>query len=254
MTRTYVDEAGVGNLLSELEHHLPVYLQLIDPSADVEASDERIRAFILLSTLSATRFRPIVLAAVDATDPSNLRRLLDILIPGMLAGGFGTGSIEAQFARTARRLHLKEPGVNWETSLATLAELLPSREEFEIRMKRGFPKHQALVLRSALTQSTTLPHLDGFPHQVRPRNGEAWNEFGPDDYRRLGATLANWVLIRTERRPQGSRTPESVKEKFIQELIAGERLTAGDIDLWTASFIETKNAELASRIGDLWYD
>lgn len=252
VTTAYKGPGGVGLLLDRLERFLPTYVQMIDPTADVESSETLSRAFVLADALSITRFRPIFLAASATVDPDRLvGRLMDLIVPGVITGTFGTGSVEAQFARAARRLH-QENG--WDAELDRLAgQLRPKRNEFEARLLRGLNKQQALVVRSACLQGTTLPKLEGFAHQVRPRNADGWSGFGADDYREFGSTIGNWVLVRTERRPQGSRTPEAVRDKLLAETVIAERIHGKDIDDWTGDHVRRETEMIARSASELWY-
>lgn len=250
VSSNYTGANGVRRLLDRLETNLPVYMQMLDPSADVESTVTQARAFILADALSLGRFRPIFLAARHSGNSDNyMRAVLRVLVPGAITGQFGTGSIDAQFARAARRLHQDR---DWETELGRLEELKPTREEFILRLSRGLNKFQAHVIRSAYLQSDPLPELDGFPHQVRPRNGEEWNAFDADDYRSVGGLVANWVLTDNERRPPGARTPETVESRLIPNLVASERPMA-DLEHWTAARVREESLEIARVVTELWY-
>lgn len=251
VSSSYTGASGVSRLLDRLERNLPVYLQMLDPSADIESSETRTRAFLLADALSMARFRPIFLAA-NLTDNSDehMAELLEILVPGAITAKFGTGSIDAQFARAARRLH--QDG-EWAKELQRLRELMPSREEFHLRLSRGLNKSQAHVIRSAYLQNHRLPELDGFPHQVRPRNGENWEGFDSEQYRELGGLVGNWVLTDTERRPQGSRTPETVQARIVPNVIESERLSAADLEDWTAERVRAESLDVANHVTELWY-
>lgn len=250
VTQAYKQSSGVSTLLAELERHLPVYIQMIDPGADYESPIEKTKVFRVLSTLAAARFRPLVLATHD--DPQNLERVARSLIVGLLTNVFGTGSIEAQAARAARRLYQGEEST--EAVIGQLEALLPTKEEFQLRFQRNVTKQQAQVARSALLSGDPIPNLLGYPHQIRPRNGQNWVEFSFEDYRECGATLGNWILIDTERRPQGTRTPDSVAEKMLRQAVEGERIPSVDLVDWSPEAVRAENHELGSSMLRLWYD
>ncbi|MCP2031149.1 hypothetical protein L1277_001240 [Okibacterium sp. HSC-33S16] len=251
VSTNYRDERGVERLFERLESRLPVYAQMLDPSADVESSETRTRAFALADTLSMSRFRPILLAASLTADPDPLLEdLLDILVPGVLANEFGTGSIEAQFARAARRVH---NGAEWASELRKLRELRPGRDIFTIRLSRNLSKAQAHVVRAAYLQEVRTPTLLGFPHQVRPRNGVEWPGFDANQYRELGGFVGNWVLTQQERRPQNSHTPATVRERILPNLIGTESVDRFELDLWTAEMVRERTEAILNRVGELWY-
>lgn len=251
VTTAFSGPNGIARLLDRLQANLPTYIQMLDPTADVESTETLARAFILADALSMARFRPILLAAAQSADAeSNTRQILEILIPGSITGRFSTGSIDAQFARAARRLHQDR---DWEKELQKLRELEPSRDEFKIRLLRGVNRSQALVLRSAFLQNDRLPFLHGFAHQIRPRNGEGWNGFDAEQYREVGGLIGNWVLTSMERRPQSSRTPDSVVARILPSLIASENLFEENIKQWNADKVRTFSAEVADGLTELWY-
>jgi hypothetical protein len=224
---------------------------MIDPGSDVESSEKRTQALTIADALALTRFRPIMLVASDdELADDRFEQILRILVPGAITGRFSTGSIEAQFARAARRIN---QGGDWETELHRLSGLKPSREEFLLRLERGLNKQQAHVLRSAYILRQALPSLSGFPHQVRPRNAENWPLFGDEDYREFGGLIANWVLTDIERRPQGTRTPEAVEAKLIPHRIQHERHNEIDMAAWSADSVRQRSAEIAGAIAELWY-
>jgi hypothetical protein len=242
---------GVEQLLDRLEQRLPIYMQMIDPSSDVETSETRTRVFALADALSMSRFRPIMLAASLLPDSDDLLSdILRVAVPGVLTGDFGTGSIEAQFARAARRLH---NGADWQTELAKLGELRPSREVFTLRLARNVNKSIAQVVRSAYLQKNEIPSLQGFPHQVRPRNGENWLEFDSDQYREFGGFLGNWVLTGAARRPQNSRTPSGVVERILPYLVDDEDLRDTDLIHWTSEVVLDKTRRAIDHVSELWY-
>lgn len=251
VTVAYKGAEGVDRLLDSLEKFLPPYLQMVDVAADVESSEVLTRAFAIADTLNVTRFRPILLAAC-ATDRSDdlVPRILDIVVPGALTGLFGTGSIEAQFARAARRVHRDG---DWDGELTRLGSLRPARAEFTLRLKRSLNKQQAHVVRSAYLQGTTLPTLDGFAHQIRPRNADDWPGFDADAYREVGGSVGNWVLTHTERRPQGSRTPEAVRTRLLSEKLEAEFESDTDIESWTADRVRAETDKVADAVTELWY-
>jgi hypothetical protein len=248
VSSAYAGPPGVERLLCLLESFLPIYLQLIDPSADVESSEERTKSFAIMETLAATRFRPILLAAAVSGADDNLLELLNIIVPGVITGLFGSGSYEAQFARAARRVHQSS---DWDGELTRLRPLRPTIDEFVLRLSRGLNKAQALVIRSAYLRQSSLPDLVGYPHQVRPRNGENWRGFDDEQYRDVGGLVANWVLLTSERRPQGTRTPASVQEKLVPQLLSVEQRP--QLDEWTAAKVAAESTRIGTEIARLWY-
>ncbi|MFS0730052.1 DUF262 domain-containing protein [Curtobacterium sp. 1P10AnD] len=251
VTVAYSGQSGVSELLDSLETFLPVYMQMLDQTADVESSEVRARAFAIFDTLSLARFRPILLAAAFRADADELyEKICGLVVPGAITGAFGTGSVEAQFARATRRI-LRDD--DWEGELRRLADLRPSRDEFVNRLKRGVNKQQARVLLSAATQRSSLPSLVGYAHQVRPKSASAWATFTDADYERAGTLLGNWVLTSAERRPQGAKTPEIVGSKLLSDTVNGSDLASINLLDWTVSAVERRTEELRALLVGIWY-
>lgn len=251
VSRNYKKSEGVERLLAELTTHLPVYSQMIDPVTDSESTETRTRAFAILDALSMARFRPIFLAASTADDEdSNLRKLVEVIIPGAITGRFGTGSIEAQFARIARRLY---QGASWPTELERLIELRPSRDEFLLRFERGLNKQQVLVARSAYIQSDPLPELAGYPHQIRSRGADGWEDFDSAAYREFGGLVANWVLTKAERRPMGARTLADVAARLLDVAVTNEVVPDVVSEPWTVDRVRAESTAMAESLAELWY-
>jgi len=251
VSRSYEGTDGVSVLLSQLEALLPTYIQMIDPSADIESSETRRRAFVIADSLSLARFRPILLAASISERPDeNLSATMKILIPGALTGRFSSGSIDAQFARAARRAYRDG---EWASQFQRLRDLLPTEAEFRLRLLRSVNKSQAHVLRSVALSDELLPSLIGYPHQIRPRNGEGWEGFDTEQYREFGGLIGNWMLTDTERRPQGARTPSAVVEKMAVTLSSDELITGADLSAWDAERVTQETEIIADRVTELWY-
>lgn len=253
VSKNYVGPEGVDAILSSLERHLPGYVQMIDPAADIESSEEWVRGLVLTEKLALTRFRPVFMAAGASDSPGDrLSALLRVLIPAALVGNLASGRSEAIVARVARRLVRDS---NWDRELARLAELKPSRDEFVLRFDRGLNRQQALVFRAALLTKSALPSLDGlYVHQLRPKNAQNWPEFEDNSYRQVGSSIANWILTQVERRPQGSRTPSDVIAKLLPVAAPGESVSAADVQKWSAGAVERANREIAARLSELWYE
>ncbi|MEJ1154619.1 DUF262 domain-containing protein [Microbacterium marmarense] len=249
VSKRYSGLRGVESLLASLESFLPTYLQMLDPGIDLESTEMQMRAFSLADALSMSRFRPLFLAASCEPNADELyRAIVDIVVPGTLAGTFGTGSIEAQFTRAARRLR---QGASWDAELKKLGDLRPPRAEFELRLLRGLNRSQAHVVRSALLQNDPAPILMGFPHLVRPKNAENWPGFSEERFDQVGTTIGNWVLTTMERRPPGARTPEGVKQKITSKVLECE--ISPNIDEWTADAVESRSADVSNSLPELWY-
>lgn len=253
VAESFEGSAGVDRLLELLEKCLPSYLEMLEPDGDVSQSDSHRRYFRLADVLAGTRFRPIMLcAALEDASEELLSRLFEILVPGLIYGRFASGSIEAQFARAARRIW--NGSTSWQTEFTKLATNLPNAEEFELRFNRGFNRNQALVILSALSQNNRTPELVGFAHQVRTRNAQEWPHFNGEDFKDKGTLIGNWVLTSYERRPQGSQSPDAVNEKILSgDLLSGSDRTLPSANDWSADFVSKESARLGKRAVGLWF-
>lgn len=251
VTSRFSSDSGVQEFLRRLEHHMPTYLQMLDPTSDEEETPEALRAFSILQALSAGRFRPVFMEAVDQGVPESvIRRLMEIITPGMISGTFGGGGVEAVFARAARRLHKDK---DWDTELRRLEEERPTPPEFLARAKRGLNKYHAMVLRAVALQQDTLPVLDGWIHQVRPKNSVNWPNFSAEEYKELGTTVGNQVVLTVARRPVGARSPIEVRDRMLPELAQWETLDARAILDFTAEQVKAETEKIVQIAGEQWY-
>lgn len=252
VSKEYGDVSGTNRLLERLEEYLPTYMQMLDPSVDVESSEVQTRAFAIADKLSTARFRPILLAASKMPNADELtQRLMQIVVPGALTGTFGTGSVEAQFARSARRV---QKSGNWEEELNRLGKLKPSKEEFVLRLERNVNRQQAHVLLSAFCQETPLPTLSGFAHQVRPRNVNDWEGFNASEFRDFGGLIGNWIVTKAERRPQGTRSYTDVRERLLRDSLTSDYLTDPPLDCWPLEHVQVQSKKISGQVAELWYE
>lgn len=248
----YPLEPDVLAFLELLSEHLETYLQLIDPSRDTEIDEELGQAFAILDAMGLRTVRPAFLAMARARDrTAGLESLLRIVLPRLVVGSFGTGSIERQFAEAAKNIY--QSG-SWTSALDDIKHLRPTRTEFATQVReRPFSKGLILVVRNSFLQGKVLPALHGFPHQVRPRNAEQWESFPDDDFKDVGATIGNYVLVERERRPRNTNTALAVSERLVAELIPEEYLDADAAASWSAQNVRAENERIAAQLEAVWY-
>lgn len=250
ITDNYADDAGVDALLVELERHLPLYLQMVSPPSDPD--DLMVRSFAILDTLGLRTTRPVFLATAYATDPvGGFDALLRVIVPRIVSGTFGTGSIERRFAEAANKVF--QTG-QWSDAVAELSDLIPPRDEFEERVKsRPLNKGVQVVVRASALQATRIPVVDGFLHQIRTRKVEAWPTFTDDDFKLIGSTTGNFFLSSSERRPRGSNSEEGVVTKLLPTALNFELEAVLDATSWSAESVRTSNEILAERASQVWF-
>lgn len=252
ITNWYQGPAGTLELLTELEGEVELYTQLVEPDIDTDLDDATVRAFKILETLGLRTVRPIFLAAAHAPDPAPVfESLLRVVVPRIVTGPFGTGSVERQFADAARDLFKAN---DWQSIDERLSDLKPARSDFESRiLTRSLGKGVITVLRSSVLQHTALPELNGFLHQVRAKNAEAWPDFDATDFRVLGGTIGNYFFSDSDRRPRGTNTRSAVTSRLLPTAISAEWDEVRATSEWSASLVQKLNQLLAEEAGHVWY-
>lgn len=252
ITNRYTSEAGVNLLFQELESMLEIYLQMVDPTSDVEQEDEVLRSFAILDALALTTVRPIFLAVCQTSNRrEGLEELVRIIVPRIVTGPFGTGSIERTFAEAAKAIF--QTG-EWESVLDGLKWLKPSRLDFEQQVQTRQSKGVLSVLRNALLQRSVLPSLEGYFHLIRPRNAENWPGFDDAEFKELGLTLGNVILSTADRRPRATNTLTGAVERLLPTAIQQELPEVRSADAWQADDVRRLNEIAADATGSLWYE
>ena len=252
ITDVYKGREGVTRLFEELEEMLDLYLQLVDPSSAVSEQDDNLfKSFAILDALSLSTVRPIFLAVSRANNRNEgLFQLSKIVVSRIVAGAFGTGSIERRFAEAARQVARAR---QWEGVIQDLQDLAPDRATFYRKVQERQPKGVLHVLRNSYLQKTTLPTLEGHLHFVRPRNAEFWQDFDDQEFRDIGSTIGNVVLSSQERRPRGTNTWEGARERLLSTLIETEPEYLKETNSWAARDVGRFNEEAGARLAEVWY-
>ena len=247
----YKTSQGVQRLFNELHEELPLYLQLVAPPLD--RSDETLRSFSILNALGLRTVRPIFLAVARTTNASEgFEQLFRIIVPRLVAGSFGTGSIERRFAEAARDIFADQA---WEASIEDLQDLRPTRNQFMERLSsRAQNKGVLLVVRSAVVQHSPVPDIEGYVHQVRPRSAEDWPGFTDEEFDQVGGTIGNFVVSDVERRPRNSNSLDGALANLLPTSSSLELDAVRNARSWTAEEVFHANQEIAIRAAALWYD
>jgi len=250
ITSNYKSPTGISRLFSELEEQLTTYLEMVDPGLDVEQDDFAGRSFSILNALGLTTVRPIFLAVLTSRNAHDgLRELIRIIVPRVVSGTFGTGSVERKFADAAREIFVTR---RWEDVIEGLSELLPSRQDFENGLTRPQSKGVLWVIRNSLLEETVLPSLWGHLHLIRPRLAKEWPGFSDSDFKQYGSTLGNSLLLEEEKRPSFTSTYQGVVDGLLPKAIDNEMVPKID-GMWDVGQVEALNHELARRSAELWY-
>jgi hypothetical protein len=247
----YAGGDGVDRLLDELEDEAPQYLHILNPPLD--SADPAARSFAVLKALGLRTVRPVFVAMAHADNAdTGFRELFRIIVPRLVVGNFGTGSVERRFAEAARTIFKDR---RWGKALSGLADLRPSRELFEERLAtRPQNRGVLLVVRAGALQGAAIPDVDGYVHQVRPRNAEEWPDFSDQDFSEIGGTVGNAIICMVERRPRNTNSLSGAMERLIPHLAQFEDASIRDATTWSADLVRKSNTKLASRAAAAWYE
>jgi PIN like domain len=99
---------STSQLMKLLERHLPLYLQMMDPTVAGPAKPEALEIFSALNSLGVIAVRPILLAVANTPDSlSGMKYVLRLVVRRIIVGSLGTGNVERRFPY-ASRLKLKD--------------------------------------------------------------------------------------------------------------------------------------------------
>ncbi|MCV9994256.1 DUF262 domain-containing protein [Paeniglutamicibacter sp. ZC-3] len=251
INENYKDSSGTSKLLTELEAQIDLYLQMVNPVFDT--ADDQLKAFLVLDALGLRTIRPIFLAIAKAANrDKGFEALLRVIVPRIVTGTFGTGSIERKFSDAAKTIF--NDG-DWQAGIQGLNELIPTKNEFTERLQsRPLNKGVQHVIRASVFQDTPLPVIDGYLHQIRPRKIEDWPDFTDEDYRVLGSTIGNSFIAQLDRRPRGSNSEEGVIEKLLPMAMSYEDPSLRTSKGWSVDDVRNQNADISRLAAEVWYE
>ncbi len=242
-----------AELMRHLEHHLPLYRQIADPTAVGPASDDQLAVFSMLNALNIISVRPILLAMADTSDATiGMKRLLQLVMQRIVTGTLGTGNVERRFGITAQRIAAES---QWQAALDSLEDLRPDAAEFEARVaERSLNRGVLGAIRSSVLQGTITPELEGNVYFIRPRNSD-WPQDEEDRASYWATTIGNTFISTETRRPMGSSTWLGFKRELLHTAVDGERTEEIESESeWGIEQIIESGRILASDARALWYD
>lgn len=243
----------VPRLMEMLEERLPLYLQMIDPSADGPAEQSFLKVFSALDSLNVLTVRPLLIAISDVEDADEgMDYILRLVVRRIVVGNLGTGNVERRFGEAARKI--AKTG-NWHSIVGDLNDLDPPREYFEQQLKtRSLNKGVLAFVRRSVVQGTRTPSQDGSLHFLWTRQATDWDEMSEEEGSYWGSTIGNTLLADIERRPKGLESWDDVKEQLLTESVDGEWSDAlEEWDYWDAEAVGDIGEAFATAAGDLWY-
>lgn len=241
-----------NELMSLLTETLPLYLQMMDPATDGPANLHQLGIFSALSRLSVISVRPILLAMLGTEDSdTGMDVLLKLVVRRMVVGNLGTGNVERRFGQVAQRI--RNDG-EWRSALRTLADLNPDREDFQSQLqRRSLNKNVLAFLRQSIIQQSISPSPDGYLHLIMPKHA-VWPEFSEDRASYWSSTIGNSLLVRDERRPQGTGTWYGVVERLLPLAVDGEwTARIRGVAQWDENAVRDIGSDLAQAAVPVWY-
>lgn len=239
-------------LLGLLEQHLPLYLQMMDPTLPGPAKREALEIFSALDNLNVIAVRPILLAIANTRDSlSGMSYVLRLVVRRIVVGSLGTGNVERRFGEAA--LAVSE-GRSWKVLERDLKDLIPDRETFvDVLRRRSFNKAVLTFLRRSIIEKTITPKDDGILHFIWTRQCSDWTEMTEEDGSYWGATIGNTFLSQLDKRPEGTSTWRGFKEHMLPSGMPGEwKEELKRIREWNAKAVEKMGSALAIQAGDVW--
>lgn len=183
---------------------------------------------------------------------AGVNELLRLVVRRIVVGSLGTGSIERRFGDAAKKIHDQK---NWSATLNELADLNPSKIDFEEQIqKRSYNKNTLTFLRRSILQKSTTPAATGTLHFIRPRQSETWPGFsdGEDNY--WAATIGNTILATAERRPKSSGNWDEFKENLLTQAVENEWTNElSSLQKWTAQEVCSIGRLLSEAAANVWY-
>jgi hypothetical protein len=239
-----------GQLLEMLEEALPLYVQMVDPSAEGPAEAHSLGIFGALGELNVIAVRPLLLAIWRVPDSgAGMERVLDLVLRRVVAGGLGTGNVERRLGEAARSVNGSH---EWLPALNELRDLDPTRDDFVGQLSaHSYTRSTLEFVRRSVVHGTKTPEANGHLHFIRPR-GVAWAGFGDEDENWV-STVGNTVLLPQERRPDGSESWDGVRMNMIPLALGDEE---GEFDqevAWTPAAVHRIGTWLAEKAATIWY-
>lgn len=240
-------------LMDILEQELPLYIQMIDPTASGPAEGRVLQTFLALNSLGVIAVRPILLALLKLPDAwKGIDFLLRLVVRRIVVGNLGTGNVERRFGEAARTVYLT---ADWTRIVKDLSDLNPSRDEFvEQLRKRSYNKNTISFMRRSIVQKTTTPENEGTLHFIWPRNTTEWTHFFDEDSY-WGSTIGNSILAAATRRPKEATEDWAGFQSTLLLDAAPQEWTdvIGSFEEWSATAIEQVGKELAEAAAAVWY-
>lgn len=240
-------------LMELLEMHLPLYMQMVDPTLAGPAEPEALRIFAALNSLGVIAVRPILLAIAGLPDSlEGMKYVLQLVVRRIVVGNLGTGNVERRFGEAARKVH--DTG-GWKAIAYDLQDLNPTQQEFVDQIhKRSFNKGVLTFLRQSILAKRITPDAQGVLHFIWTRQAPQWKGMSEEDGAYWGSTIGNTFLSHLDRRPKSAVDWEGFRQYLLTDAVNGEWVEElRGINEWDASAVEQMGQRLAEVAGAVWY-
>lgn len=240
-------------LIELLQHHLPLYLQMIDPSAAGPAEPDALRIFGALNTLGVIAVRPILLAIAGLPDSlSGMKFVLRLVVRRIVVGNLGTGNVERRFGEAAKKV--SDSGT-WKPLVDDFRDLNPPPADFiEQLRKRSLNKGVLSFLRRSIIEKSTTPEVGGSLHFIWARQASDWSGMSEEDGAYWGSTIGNTFLAKIDRRPKAASSWMGFKKHLLPQGVEGEwSARLEKFDEWNAKAVEEVGGDLAGAAAKIWY-
>lgn len=267
------DAASAVDFTKALQENSRLYSALISLDSDVwgEFSESTRQAVQVLVDLNLERYRPMLLAALDTFDGTEVERLMQTMVSwsirGLAVGAFGGGVAEAAFCGVAVNIRsrsiktveqilsdeaigrlipsdrLFEPAfADWRVTKGSLARYMLRALELE---QRGDPEPELVV--NPDVDKVNLEHI--LPKS--PKTGE-WPEFSGEDQRTFTYYLGNMVLLKKGVNGRIGNKPWTAKRPILKasELVLTQDAAASP--KWNARTIESRQQRLSKLALKAW--
>lgn len=241
------------HLMRILHRALPLYLQMMDPTASGPAEYGQLSVFSVLQRLKVISVRPILLSISASPNATiGMQSLLRLVVRRVVAGNLGTGNVERRFGQAALRITAEN---QWEDAIGALADLNPGPEEFQSQVHhRNLNRNVLTVVRQSTIQRTITPEPEGYLYFIRPRDSD-WPEQDVDRVTYWATTIGNTILANEARRPIGSSTWEGFNTALLPGAVEGEWVESIRAhSTWNVEAIADIGEELSRAAKDVWYE
>lgn len=246
------DPPAPDKLMEILEEHLPLYIQMVDPTLAGPAEPEALNIFAALNSLGVIAVRPILLAIARVPNSlEGMKYVLQLVVRRIVVGNLGTGNVERRFGEAARKV--SETG-KWQSLVDDLKDLNPTRQEFVDQLrKRSFNKGVLAFLRRSILAKSITPEAPGVLHFIWTRQAD-WVAMSEEDGAYWASTIGNTFLSELDRRPKEAVDWDGFKQHMLPTAIAGEWVEElEEVNEWDAATVEEMGHKLAEVAGGVWY-